>query len=287
MFARWRKLAAAAGAFCFPLALAHASPQFDNHTSIAPCVRNHQADESVWFRNESNNWYQRYYGDTLDDAAPANDITTGEMPQLNPPVFSPNVIIADIEAINESEDQLTIDDSTNECNSIDCPCHDILNESTGTDEELELDQVTPTSDIESPLSDANSPYNSPIANASGSSKSQPTATLKGCIEFIVEDTEQESFDEPYCGDNESDSFNTTNGQGYNPDADDSDIHQNNDFEPFDNFEDTFKTDDLRDMNDGRSKFHMFYPGCDWSPYYPASNNAEPPSTTLPEDVRSA
>jgi len=250
MFARWRNLAAAAGALCFPFAIVQASPQRDDfsQTPTAPCIRFQEPnDESSWFRTERDSWYQQYYDDGLDDDASVNDEPFANAPKLLPPACQQNAVISNIESIDEPSDEPAPENST--------------------------------IDLGSELFDVYAPYEDPDVTSHESSKSVPTAKLTGTIEPIFEDEEAAASDKWFCGDAPSQRDSVLLLDEISPisNASDADDEELNEYDEID------EGIDSNNSNDDAPQYHFFYPGCDWSPYYPASTS----ESLLPEDVRSA
>lgn len=154
MFARWRNLAAAAGAIWFPFTFAQASPHLDDLrydlpcTRPAACARYHDAAEmNAWQKYDRESWYQQYYNDSSNDPTAISDwpgktenppsyesnFTTGnginffgrsaqqfsepENPQSDEPgaVLEPRI-----------EDVVPAIDSDGRCSDPTCPCHDTI-----------------------------------------------------------------------------------------------------------------------------------------------------------------
>jgi hypothetical protein len=250
MFARWRNLAAAAGALCFPFAIVQASPQRDDfsQTGTAACIRFQEPnDESSWFRTERDSWYQQYYDDGLDDDASVNDEPFTNAPKLLPPACQQDAVISNIESIDEPSDELAPENST--------------------------------IDLGSEFFDVYAPYEDPDVTSRESSKSVPTAKLTGTIEPIFEDAEAAWSDKWFCGDAPSHRESVLLLEEINPISNPNDA----DDEEFNECDEIDEGIDSNNSNDDAPQYHFFYPGCDWSPYYPASTS----ESLLPEDVRSA
>src|SRR5262245_1873229 len=156
MFSRWRNLAAA-GAFCFPLSLAHAAPQTDqlHCTRAAATTRTQETSECDWFRRDRDAWYQRYYDSTIDEAAPYDSSTTS--------TTTPQVIISDITPIQDVQLGDAIDfDLCDEMNAFndDADDEDDADDDArfGSDGRFDTTRGALPLDIESELFDISTPY---------------------------------------------------------------------------------------------------------------------------------
>ena len=184
MFARWRNLAAAAGALCFPFSLVQASLHSDelHCTRSTPSARQQATTEESWFRNERNSWYSAI---TVVHSTMAHQLTTHRFYRLtipsNPPISQLSSSRTS-EPINESADDRTA--NIEECDDPTCPCHDIMNPQE--DEEKSNGApangtTAPNLDIESESRRICDTYVPRDENDHFPSKSEPTAELSGTI----------------------------------------------------------------------------------------------------------
>jgi hypothetical protein len=286
MFARWRNLAAAAGAFCLPLSFAHASIPSDELqcTRLIPGVRQQLTTEESWFRNDQDSWYDRYYGGALDEGT--GRINGAALLPIQPlkATDEPGAIISDIESIDQSCDDGSANKNDSMCDGINCPCHDLLRES---DDQDTFDAApstnasrtfTPTFEIESSFFDLYAPYLVGDEVEALPSESIPTAQLTGTIEPIFEDCDDSWLDEYFPSD-----WRSENGV---------ELNEIEPLSPADGLDDEELSEDASaiepdESSDRGSDYPMIYPGCDWNPYFPASKQGEHFQPALPEDLRSA
>lgn len=296
MFARWRNLAAAAaGAICFPISLANASLQCDEfqapHTPA--CTRTHDTSERDWFRHDRDAWYQRYYDSTIDEASPDYQSTPSFAEALRasgqPAIVISNIAPLDDEAFEDCNQDSELD-LCDEMNAFD--------DDSADDEFADCDEwvpatdrpittlETPQFDIESELFDIYTPEPGEFEPAATPTRTTPAAQLTGTIEAYTDDAELEWISEWFCGDRPDRDQQLIILDGVDPlpaplpatPADDLDSFDLDDDAPEILFDPAPQP---------APKFHMFYPGCDWSPYYPESQSGNPTPPALPEDLRSA
>jgi hypothetical protein len=279
MFARWRNLAAAAGAIWFPFASAQASPDRTDLRYDTPCTRpgacagyHDHATTNPWQTYDRESWYQQYYRNSVNDptsitSQPENppsfesDYTTGNddvfsdsyAPEINGPEFpitdEPAVVLEP-----RIEDVPTVIDSEGRCDDLTCPCHDVIDldsddQATLFDSATFNNRFIPADDTRPGCLDADGfDYFGDEFNDGPAFGTGPAARLTGTIEPLFEDCDEAAVDE---------SFDSTAADETAGDV----------IEETQDAADEFG-DDSAGSVELNSRFHMFYPGCDWSPYCP-------------------
>jgi len=293
MFARWRNLAAAAGAIWFPFASAQASPDRNDLRYDMPCTRpgacagyHDRTTTNPWQTHDRESWYQQYYQDSLDDPMsisnqPENspsfesEYTTGNddnfadqyVPEFNesefPTTDEPAAVLEP-----RIEEMTPVIDSDGRCDDPTCPCHDGID--LDADDQPSPPSTSPFSDRFNPAGrstpgrfDAYEPYSfeDEISNEAFS-ETAPKAVLSGTIEPIFEECDEDGIEDSFNQVQESTIESGTifdDGEPTSADESSDDVDGN--------LRDA--TEDVEDYSaDQNPRFHMFYPGCNWSPYQP-------------------
>lgn len=294
MFARWRNLAAAAGAIWFPFASAQASPDRDELRDDVTCTRpgacagyHGRAEMNPFQDFDRESWYEQYYHNSLEDPSSISDQTE------NPPSYESNYTTGNddefsdqyIPEFNEPEFPTTDDpaavlepriedvtpeiDADGRCSDSTCPCHDIIDldsddEPTEQDGPSSGETSCPADldnfkrgnfDVYEPYSFEGEFSNEPV------SEPAPAARLTGTIEPIFDECD-EAMEDSFEQFDESTFESRTifdDGESVSTDEAAGDVNE----EP----QDAPEGMEI-DSAEPASRFHMFYPGCDWRPYQP-------------------
>jgi hypothetical protein len=289
MFARWRNLAAAAGAIWFPFASAQASPDRNDLRYDAPCTRGRAcadyqdcAASNPWQTYDRKSWFQQYYRNSLNDPASISDqpenspsfeseYTTGNddssSGQSVTDFNEPEISTADRSGVILEPRIEEAIDCDGRCDDSTCPCHDII----------DLDSDEPNLPTNSSFNERFCPadhshpgcfdifetYSFEAESASeSSSATTPKAVLSGTIEPIFEACDEEALDDSFEQFPES----TIESRNILDDSDSTSLEEGaGDAEE----ESQDAIDDFGYYSaDQAPRFHMFYPGCEWSPYEP-------------------
>jgi hypothetical protein len=303
MFARWRNLAAAAGAFCFPFSIVRASLPIDeiHCTRAITSANREETTEQSYFRTERESWYQRYNNYSLDDGS-----ITESLPILSQSVTAPRkapaVTMQAVEPIDPWNDSLTNPPSdhfevpavpaqalVNLNFDFDDMCDDDMDDDADTLATTPLEVPSSSKDdIEAEFYDVYAPYAAPECMIGLRVPARPIARLTGTIESLSVAAVDAWLEDTICGDQPMDEESAILSREIEPIRApyiESDFFDSEGLDGLDDEDDT--TGDFFESPAPAPKFHMFYPGCDWSPYYPASDTNDRTRSVLPEDVRSA
>ena len=310
MFARWRNLAAAAGAIWFPLASAQASPDRNELRYDSPCTRpgacagyHGRAEVNPFQTFDRDSWYQQYYRNSLDDPTSISD-----QPE-NPPSYESNYTTGNddefsdqyIPGYSEPEFSTTDEpaavlqprieraipevDADGRCSDPTCPCHDVIDldsddQPTRQDESSSGESARPadvnnsnrrTFDVYEPYSFEDEFYTEPTFD------SAPVARLKGTIDPIFDECDEEAMNESFeLFDESTIESGTLFDDGQSTATD----------ELTGDYEEAVQgaTDEFNETSaEPASRFHMFYPGCDWRAYQPGERPQPAAETDLNSD----
>ena len=277
MFARWRNLAAAAGAIWFPFACAQASPDRNEIRCDSPCTRPgacagfHDRAANPWQNYDREAWYQQYYRNSLNDPTSVSEqsenspsfetnYTTGNddifADQYVPEFNEPEIPVSDEPAAvlePRIEETTPVIDSDGRCDDPTCPCHDII--------DLDSDDQPNPSNASS--FDVYETYSFEVESSNDSlPDAAPKARLNGTIEPIFEECDEQTTDDSIelLIDATIDSpsfFDDAEATSTSDDTSDAAMETQDATE-----------DQVNGSADQKVRFHMFYPGCNWSQYQP-------------------
>jgi hypothetical protein len=311
MFARWRNLAAAAGAIWFPLASALGSLDRSELRYDTPCTRPgacagyHDHAANPWQTYDRESWYQQYYRNSVDDPTSItdqpenpprfeNDYTTGNDDDFSdtyaPDFTGPEFPMTDEPAAvlePRIEEVSPVIDSDGRCDDATCPCHDVIDldsddDSTPPSAASFGDRLSPAEDSRPGCLDVDGfDYYGGEFDEEPMFGTTPAARLTGTIEPLFEDCDEAAIDDSF-----DQSVDSTVEFDTNLDAVDSTATDELAGEAIEEAQEATEEfgDDAADSVELNSRFHMFYPGCDWSPYQPVECERRPAAAVEPVET---